>query len=592
MKKNHNELDFGKMFLLCFKVMVKGTKLEMIVWGILNIIASIIPSIIIVLNRNIINGITKRQTYKELVMLLILVGVIQISGGLVEVVKNYIYQLIKKTVDYYIYKELYKKLTIMPLEKFEDSEYYNMVAMANRAVEMNGIDNVKCIIDIITDILTIFGVIFVLAVIHWSLPIALVLSMVPGFIGTIIAKSMKYNNSVDLVSAERMQSYISSLFFYKNSLKEIRIFKIGNYLIDKWSLIFTNVRNSRIKVLLKESKISFIGNNIIQVSTVLVNIYLIYNIYGNNITLGDYVALTGAVGVLQSKLGNMAMNIGELFEIGLYNKSLFSIFNENSTEMIGDTDNLIEIQSLELKNASFSYPNSNRKVLNDISLKINKGDKIAIIGYNGSGKSTLINILLGIYTDIDGTYEINGIKIDNSVISKYQTKMTAILQDFIHYKMPIRENIGFGNIEHIKNDELIKSKLKEVGLKSEVDKLPNNIDTILSNEFIEGTELSGGQWQKIAIARSMIKDSEIVIFDEPTSALDPIAELEVFNLLNNVSRDKTTIMISHRLGISKFADTIILMKDGEIIERGSHEELMKNNGEYKNMYEAQAYFYR
>ena len=416
--------------------------------------------------------------------------------------------------------------------------------------------------------------------------------MVPGFIGTIIAKSMKYNNSVDLVSADRMQSYISSLFFYKNSLKEIRIFKIGNYLIDKWSLIFTNVRNSRIKILLKESKISFIGNDIIQISTIIVNIYLIYNIYRNNITLGDYVALTGAVGVLQSKLGNIAMNIGELFEIGLYNKSLFSIINENSTEMIGDTGDLIEIQSLELKNASFSYPNSNKKVLNNISLKINKGDKIAIIGYNGSGKSTLINILLGIYTDIDGTYEINGIKIDNSLVSKYQTKMTAILQDFIHYKMPIRENIGFGNIKHMKNDELIKSKLKEVGLKNEIDELPNNIDTILSKEFIEGTELSGGQWQKIAIARSMIKDSEIVIFDEPTSALDPIAELEVFNLLNNVSRDKTTIMISHRLGISKFADTIILMKDGEIIEKGSHEELMQNNGEYKNMYEAQAAYYR
>lgn len=545
-----------------------------------------------VLNGNIINSITERQTYKMVIMLLILVGVIQISGGLVEVVKNYVYELIKKTVDYYIYKKLYEKLTIMPLEKFEDSEYYNMVAMANRAIEMNGINNIKYVIDIVSDIITIFGVVFVLVAIHWSLPIALFLSMIPGFIGIIIAKSMKYNNSVDLIPAERMQSYISSLFFDKNSLKEIRIFKIRNYLINKWSEIFLDLRTSRIKILLKESKINFIGNNIIQISTVLVNMYLIYNIYINNITLGDYVALTQAVVVLQSKIGNIAMNVGELFEIGLYNKSLFKILNEDNTEIIDDDNSLMGIHSLELKNVSFSYPNSKEKVLNNISLKVNKGERVAIVGYNGSGKSTLINILLGIYTEIDGTYEINGIKIDNSIAGKYQTKMTAILQDFIHYKMPIRENVGFGNIKHIKNDKLIKSKLEEVGLKNKVNELPNNIDTILSKEFIEGTELSGGQWQKIAIARSMIKDSEIVIFDEPTSALDPIAELEVFNLLNNVSRDKTTIMISHRLGITKFADTIILMKNGRIIEKGSHEELMQNSGEYKNMYEAQAANYR
>lgn len=592
MKKNHEKVDFFKIFILCFKIMIRKTKFKMILWIILSIISSLIPSIVIILNRNIINGITERQAYKILIVLLMLVGFIQIVISLIDILKNFIYQLIKNEVDYYIYKKLYNKLSVMPLEKFEDSEYYNTVTMAERAVEMNGVDNIKYIINIITEIIKAFSVIFILLMIHWSLPIALVLSMVPGFVGTVIVKSMEYTNAVSLVPAERMQNYISSLFFGKNSLKETRIFKIRDYLIDKWSALFRNVRNAKIKILLKESKISFLGNNVIQVSTVLVNIYLIYNIYKNNITLGDYVALTGAISVLQSGLGNIAMNIGELFEIGLYNKSLFKIINENSVEISNYNNELIEIQNLELKNVSFRYPNSNKMVLDNISLKIDKGKRIAIVGYNGSGKSTLINILLGNYTDIDGIYEINGKKIDNSIISKYQSKMTVILQDFIHYKLPIRENIGFGSIQHINNDELIKAKLTEVSLKNEVDKLPDGIDTILSKEFCNGTELSGGQWQKIAIARSMIKDSDVVIFDEPTSALDPIAELEVFNLLNNVSNDKTTIMISHRLGITKFADTIIVMKDGKIIEKGSHEELMKNNGEYKNMYEAQADYYR
>ncbi|NFR15920.1 ABC transporter ATP-binding protein [Clostridium botulinum] len=584
--------------------MLKRNKLRTITWIILSIIVSFFPSILIVLNRNIINGIkniTEGQSYKITIILLILVCIVQIFSGLIDTIKNYLYQIIKNKVDYSLYEKLYNKLTTIPLEKFEDSEYYNVVAMANQAVLMNGLNNIKYIIDIISNAITIFSVIFVLIMIHWSLPIALILSMVPGCIGILIAKSMDYNNSLSLMSTKRMESYISSLFFNKNVLKEIRIFKTKNYLIDKWRKVFTYVRNSKIEILLKESKIGLIGSSIIQISTVLVSIYLINNIYNYNITLGDYVALTGAMSTLQSSMGDIAMNIGELFEIALYNTSLFKIINDNienptnssnGLEIATDANDLDKIQTLELKNISFRYPNSNKKVLDNISLKINKGQKIAIVGYNGSGKSTLINVLLGNYTDIDGLYEINGEKINTSSISRYQSKMTVILQDFIHYKLSVRENIGFGDIEYIKNDKFIKNKLKEVGMKDEIDKLSNGIDTILSKEFVDGTELSGGQWQKMAIARSMSKDSEIIIFDEPTSALDPIAELEVFKLLNNVSKDKTTIMISHRLGVAKFADTIIVMKDGKIIENGAHEELIKNDGEYKNMYEAQANYYR
>ncbi len=584
--------------------MLKRNKLRTITWIILSIIVSFFPSILIVLNRNIINGIkniTEGQSYKITIILLMLVCIVQIFSGLIDTIKNYLYQIIKNKVDYSLYEKLYNKLTTIPLEKFEDSEYYNVVAMANQAVLMNGLNNIKYIIDIISNAITIFSVIFVLIMIHWSLPIALILSMVPGCIGILIAKSMDYNNSLSLMSTKRMESYISSLFFNKNVLKEIRIFKTKNYLIDKWRKVFTYVRNSKIEILLKESKIGLIGSSIIQISTVLVSIYLINNIYNYNITLGDYVALTGAMSTLQSSMGDIAMNIGELFEIALYNTSLFKIINDNienptnssnGLEIATDANDLDKIQTLELKNISFRYPNSNKKVLDNISLKINKGQKIAIVGYNGSGKSTLINVLLGNYTDIDGLYEINGEKINTSSISRYQSKMTVILQDFIHYKLSVRENIGFGDIEYIKNDKFIKNKLKEVGMKDEIDKLSNGIDTILSKEFVDGTELSGGQWQKMAIARSMSKDSEIIIFDEPTSALDPIAELEVFKLLNNVSKDKTTIMISHRLGVAKFADTIIVMKDGKIIENGAHEELIKNDGEYKNMYEAQANYYR
>ncbi|MDU5723748.1 MAG: ABC transporter ATP-binding protein [Clostridium butyricum] len=584
--------DFSKMFRFCLKIMVKKSKFKMILWIILNIITSLTPSLLIILNRNIINYIKEKESYEMIILLLLLVGFLQIIIALLSLYTNYIYEIIKKDIDYYIYRRLYEKLTITPLERFEDNEYFNTVTMAQRAVQMNGVYNIKYIIDIFKAFITMLSVVMVLLIIHWSLPIALIISMVPGFVGTIIAKSIDYKNNVDLLPSERMQSYISSLFFNKNFLKEAKIFKLRDYLLTKWSEIFKNIKNAKIKILAKESKITFIGNNVIQISTVIVNIYLVYNIFSSKITLGDYVALTEAIVVLQSELGNIAMNVGELFEIGLYNKSLMTIINEDSVATFNNEDMLEKIQTLELKNISFKYPNNKKTVLNNISLKINKGEKIAIVGYNGSGKSTLINIILGIYTNIEGDYELNGIKVDKSTINKYQSRMTMIFQDFIRYKLSIRENVAFGNIQNISNDELIKDSLREVGLEENIEKLPCSINTILSKEFTNGTELSGGEWQKLAMARSLIKDSDVVIFDEPTSALDPIAELEVSDLLNNTCKDKTTIMISHRLGITKFADRIIVMKEGKIIERGSHKELIKKNGEYKKLYESQAEFYR
>lgn len=594
-KKFNKKFNIAYTTILCIKFMLKKNKLKTIFWVIFSIVLALIPPIIIILNKEVINeiaDITKEGIMSEIISTLLLIAFIQIFNAIVDSIKDYLYEIIKKDTDYYLFRKLYSKLIVTELEKFEDSGYYNLVSLANGAVLSNGIDNIKYMVDIFSSLVTIAGVIVVLSIVHWSLPVALLVSMVPGFIGIVIAKTMSYNNSVDLIPSQRAEAYISSLFFNKNTLKEVKIFKLGQYLLQKWKDTYEFIRESKIKISKTEKKIAIAASSIMQLSTAGVSIYLVYNISGGNITVGDYVALTTAMTTFLSSIGLIAESIGELFERSLYNTSFFEVIGDEDENRCIDTKNIGTIEDINLRNITFKYPNADKDVIRNLSLNIKKGEKIALVGNNGSGKSTLINILMGIYTKYNGIFEINGQELNDGLVEQYQSKLTVVLQDFNRYKFSIKENVGLGNLSQKDNKKFIENKLKEVDLYDYVTKLPNSIETILSKEFEEGTELSGGQWQKIAIARAMSKNSEIIIFDEPTSALDPLAELEVFNLLNKVSKDKTTIMISHRLGVTRYADRICFMEDGKIIEQGTHEELINMGGKYKKMYEAQAKWYQ
>lgn len=456
----------------------------------------------------------------------------------------------------------------------------------------NGVENIKFIVDILTAIITILSVILVLYMAHWSLPILLFVSMIPSVIAIISTKTMSYKKNVKLIEKQREQAYISSFFMNKNILKEMKIFNLGDFFLFKWKDIYRNVVSSQIDIFKREEQIKALALIASQIFTAMINIYLIYLILRSNVTVGDYVALTTAISTFQGAVAQIIANFGQMLERSLYNVSFFEVINEDKDKCQKQLGTIGDFKEIELKNISFSYPNSNRKCVNNISLNIKRGDRIALVGSNGCGKSTLINIIMGIYSQCEGKIIINGQELNEGMIKDYQSKFTVVLQDFSRYKLSIRENIGIGNVDKIDDDNFINTQLNKVNLYDYVNKLPHNIDTKLSKEFEDGTELSGGQWQKIAISRAIAKESDIIIFDEPTSALDPLAEMEIFNLLRDVSKDKTIIMISHRLGVSKYADKICYIEDGSIVEQGTHDELINMNGKYRNMYDIQKKWYK
>ncbi len=395
---------------------------------------------------------------------------------------------------------------------------------------------------------------------------------------------------------DRKTDYLYTAMTDYKYAKEIRINSASEMLGSKYDTIVKNQLYKLKKLTAGKIGVECVGKVLEGLQILLVYMYFTYQAFRGAITIAEYTIMVSSVTLCLQSAISLFSNLGYAtnnFKAIEYLKQYVRVVRENSSNADSNRLPLREINfekaDITFKNVSFCYPGTEKKVLDNVSFSMNAGEKTALVGLNGAGKSTLIMLILRLYHPTEGTIYINDVDINSIPYNTYIDKFSVVLQDFTLFAYSIRENIVFDGMP---NEKRFAEVLRKSGMYEKVNALPNGADTSIFKDLDDsGIEFSGGDSQKLALARALYKNGSIVILDEPTSAFDPIAEYDFFKRLEEMSEGKTTVFVSHRLSSTVFCDKIVVLSNGKIMEEGSHAELMKNDGAYKELFMLQAQYY-
>jgi ATP-binding cassette, subfamily B, bacterial len=318
--------------------------------------------------------------------------------------------------------------------------------------------------------------------------------------------------------------------------------------------------------------------------------YIVWLCIQKQLNIGDFVLYSGAALILQSNLFSIGFGIGFLPTILSYLPSLDRVIREMSDSSHYEGIRQIPCsikEGIVFKNVTFSYPSHDTQILNDVSFEIKPGECLALVGKNGVGKTTIVKLILRLYEPTSGEIFLDGVNLCEYDIESLRRSISSFFQDYVHYELTILENIALGSLDKISNRELILETAKWAGADGFISNFSSGLETQIGKEF-STNELSHGEWQKLALARTIIRDSQILILDEPTSSIDVETEYQFYKRFHELTRYRMTLLISHRLSAVQMADRILYLEDGEILEQGSHNELIEMNGEYAHLYSLQA----
>ena len=490
--------------------------------------------------------------------------------------------------------ELIEKTHQVELQQLEDAEFYDKLERARQQTT----GRVALMSNVLAqgeDLITVVSLIIGLVWFEPWLLVLLVLSIIPSFINEIRFSQSGYSLMRSWTAERRELDYLRYIGANDKTAKEVKLFGLAPFLAGRFSTLAHKYYLVNRSLAVRRASWGSLFNLLGIVAYYGAYVLIIARVLAGVITIGELTFLSGSFNRLRMRLQGMFSRFTRISESALYLRDYFDFLDIEPLQAAVHEQLPVPEQITEgfvFEEVSFRYPDTEANVLNKLNFHLRAGEKLALVGVNGAGKTTLIKLLLRFYQPTEGRILLDGKNIERYDKEAYQQLFGVIFQDFVRYEFTIGENIGVGRVEAMADAPRI-ARAAELSLAEEVVAgLPEKYEQRLGKRFVRGKELSGGQWQKIALARAYMKDADVMILDEPTSALDARAEYEAFQRFIALTKGKTSVIISHRFSTVRMADRILVLKDGSVLELGTHEELLAADQLYAELFRLQAAGYQ
>ncbi|WP_228055562.1 ABC transporter ATP-binding protein [Lusitaniella coriacea] len=565
---------------------------------ILLVIRSFLPVASLYLAKRIVDALTQALTaknsptaFQEVFYLIVLTAAVTILNDLCGSLVGVVQETQSQVVTDYVQNLLHAKSIAVDLEYYENAQYYDRLHQAQSEAPYRPSLILNRLLQALQGGISLGAIALLLIALHWGITLILFLAIIPLLLVRLQSSKQFYRLWQQWTAQERRAQYYSELLTRESHAKEIRLFQLGTYFQNHFKHLRKEIHQGKLRLAWQRFRTEAIAQSIATLAIFAAFAVIARQTLQGALSLGSLVMYYQAFQRGQGLLRDTTRNLASLYENSLFLSNFYNFLHLKPLVLDPPfprpIPNPLQV-GIAFENVSFRYPHSQRSVLEAVSFQIEAGETVAFVGENGAGKSTLIKLLCRLYDPCGGKITWDGIDVEEFSTTELRGQMGVVFQDYARYNLTVRENIGFGNGEKA----AIHQAACLAGVDRAIARLPNGYDTTLGHQFDRGEELSIGEWQKIAIARCLLRQAQILILDEPTSALDPQAEAEILQKFNQLTQNRTAILISHRLSTVQFADRIFVLEQGKIAESGTHQNLLQQQGTYARLFNTQAYYYQ
>lgn len=566
---------------------------------IFRLLAALLPIALLWITKLIVDGIVQAVSTQQPVptrfwWLVVIEFCLAVAGSILTRVIDYLDSLLADKYTRHVSIEVMKHAAELDLVAYEDPAFYDRLERA-RVQATDRLGMIQSIGRLVQQVITTVTLSVSIVLFSPWLLLLLVAGVVPAFLGESYFAFLGYAKNFRQTPIRRQLDYLRVLGGSKEAAKELKLFGLKDFLSGRFAALSDQIYEENVSLsrrrLIAGSFLSMLG----AVGYYAAYVFVIWRTASGVYSIGTLTFLSGAILQASGNIQQVFSMVSSIADQALFLTDLLAFFEMRPT--IRSKPGALRaprplVRGFEFRNVSFHYPGSSRMVLRNLDFRLRPGERVALIGENGEGKTTIVKLMTRLYDPVEGQILLDGVDLREYNLEDLYQEIGVIFQDFMRYEMTARENIAIGRIEEMKNQPRLEVAARKGMADQVIARLPGRYEQVLGRRFETGVDLSGGEWQKVALARAYLRDAQVLILDEPTAALDARSEFEVFQRFSELTTGKTALFISHRFSTVRMADRIVVLGGGSIVEDGSHDELSALGGRYAEMFEMQAASYR